>query len=114
MDLFALVPGLRAVDSDHDCCGAAGTYGLKAERWQIAQDVGAPLFDEGARARADAGASRAACDSETCRWQIEQSTGVPTVHPVTILAESYRRADAARVAPHREPLGAAMRASGLC
>ena len=45
MDLFALVPGLRAADSDHDCCGAAGTYGLKVERWQIAQDVGAPLFD---------------------------------------------------------------------
>jgi glycerol-3-phosphate dehydrogenase subunit C len=84
MDLFGLVPGLRAVDSDHDCCGAAGTYGLKVERWQIAQDVRA------------SGAARAACDSETCRWQIEQSSGVPTVHPITILAESYRRADAER------------------
>jgi glycerol-3-phosphate dehydrogenase subunit C len=94
MDLFGLVPGLRAVDSDHDCCGAAGTYGLKKERWQIAQDVGAPLFAK-VRAAAAAGASRAACDSETCRWQIEQSSGVPTVHPITILAESYRRADAA-------------------
>ena len=92
MDLFALIPGLRAVDADHDCCGAAGTYGLKKERWQIAQDVGAPLF---ARVRSS-GAARAACDSETCRWQIEQSSGVPTVHPITILAESYRRADAER------------------
>ena len=43
----------------------------------------------------EAGA-RASCDSETCRWQIELSSGVPTVHPVTILAESYRRADADR------------------
>lgn len=92
MDLFALIPGLRAVDADHDCCGAAGTYGLKKERWQIAQDVGAPLFE---KVRAS-GAARAACDSETCRWQIEQSSGVPTVHPITILAESYRRADADR------------------
>jgi glycerol-3-phosphate dehydrogenase subunit C len=95
MDLFSLVPGLRAVDSDHDCCGAAGTYGLKAERWQIAQDVGAPLFAK-VRSAAASGASRAACDSETCRWQIQQSSGVPTVHPITILAESYRRADAER------------------
>jgi len=94
MELFALVPGLRATDSDHDCCGAAGTYGLKQERWQIAQDVGAPLFAR-VRAAAAGGASRAACDSETCRWQIEQSSGVPTVHPISILAESYRRADAA-------------------
>jgi glycerol-3-phosphate dehydrogenase subunit C len=95
MDLFALVPGLRAADQDHDCCGAAGTYGLKKERWQIAQDVGAPLFAK-VRAAAEAGASRAACDSETCRWQIEQSSGVPTVHPITILAEAYRRADVDR------------------
>ena len=95
MDLFALVPGLRAVDSDHDCCGAAGTYGLKAERWQIAHDVGAPLFEK-VRAAAAQGATRAACDSETCRWQIEQSSGVPTVHPITILADAYRRADADR------------------
>ena len=100
MDLFALVPGLRAVDSDHDCCGAAGTYGLKKERWQIAQDVGAPLFAK-VRSAAAAGGTRAACDSETCRWQIEQSSGVLTVHPITILAESYRRADAARREPWR-------------
>ena len=100
MDLFGLVPGLRAVDSDHDCCGAAGTYGLKVERWQIAWDVGSPLFEKVRAARA-AGASRAACDSETCRWQIEQSTGVPTVHPITVLAESYRRADASVGEPWR-------------
>ena len=86
MDLFALVPGLRAVDSNHDCCGAAGTYGLKVERWQIAQDVGRDLFD----AVRASGASVAACDSETCRWQIESSSGVPTRHPIEILAESYR------------------------
>jgi glycerol-3-phosphate dehydrogenase subunit C len=97
MDLFALVPGLRATDSNHDCCGAAGTYGLKAERWQIAHDVGAPLFAK-VQAAAAAGASRAACDSETCRWQIEQSSGIRTVHPITILAESYRRWDVAAAA----------------
>jgi glycerol-3-phosphate dehydrogenase subunit C len=90
MDLFALIPGLQARDADHDCCGAAGTYGLKAERWQIAQDVGAPLFE---KFRAS-GAARGACDSETCRWQIAQSSGVETVHPITLLAESYRGADA--------------------
>src|SRR5659263_264706 len=33
LDLFALVPGLEAVDMDHDCCGIAGTYGLKREKY---------------------------------------------------------------------------------
>ena len=32
LDLFALVPGLQAIDMDHDCCGIAGTYGLKREK----------------------------------------------------------------------------------
>ena len=65
--LFALVPGLRAVDMDHDCCGIAGTYGLKNEKYGIAMAVGELLFK---KVRA-AGAARAACDSETCRWQIQ-------------------------------------------
>jgi glycerol-3-phosphate dehydrogenase subunit C len=94
MRLFSLIPGLRAAESNHDCCGAAGTYGLKKERWQIAQDVGRGLFDT---VRAS-GAPDAACDSETCRWQITSSTGVPSRHPVEYLAESYRAYDAS----HRE------------
>jgi len=91
LDLFALVPGLEAVDMDHDCCGIAGTYGLKREKYDIAMAVGEPLFR---RIRAS-GAPEAACDSETCRWQIAAATGARMRHPVEILAEAYRRADAA-------------------
>ncbi len=91
LDLFALVPGLRAVDMDHDCCGMAGTYGLKREKYDIAARVGEPLF----RKVRESGASEAACDSETCRWQIETATGVRTRHPVEILRDAYRSADEA-------------------
>jgi glycerol-3-phosphate dehydrogenase subunit C len=92
LDLFALVPGLRARDTDHDCCGIAGTYGLKREKYDIAMKVGASLFDT---VRAS-GATTAACDSETCRWQIEKATGVRTRHPVEILLDAYRAGDAQR------------------
>ena len=88
LDLFELVPGLRAVDLDHDCCGIAGTYGLKSEKYDIAMAVGAPLFE---KIRAT-GASQAACDSETCRWQIAAATEARLVHPVEILAEAYAAA----------------------
>ena len=27
----------------------------------------------------------ATCDTETCRWQIQQGSGVRTVHPVEVL-----------------------------
>ena len=30
----------------------------------------------------------AACDSETCRWQIEQATSVPTVHPIAFIHQA--------------------------
>lgn len=90
LDLFALVPGLRAKDMDHDCCGIAGTYGMKKEKYDIGMAVGAPLFD---KVRAS-GASEAACDSETCRWQIERASGVRTRHPVEILLEAYKAGDA--------------------
>ena len=90
LDLFALVPGLEAIDMDHDCCGIAGTYGLKDEKYDIAMAVGAPLFKKVTETEA----RRMACDSETCRWQIERATGVPAKHPVEILAAAYASADA--------------------
>ncbi len=85
LDLFELVPGLRAIDMDHDCCGIAGTYGLKSEKYDIAMAVGKPLFD---RLRASA-EDQVACDSETCRWQIAAATGARLRHPVEFLAEAY-------------------------
>ncbi|HEY7936252.1 MAG TPA: anaerobic glycerol-3-phosphate dehydrogenase subunit C [Candidatus Limnocylindrales bacterium] len=85
LDLFELVPGLRAIDLDHDCCGIAGTYGLKSEKYEIAMAVGKPLFE---RIRAG-GAEQVACDSETCRWQIAAATGARLRHPVELLAEAY-------------------------
>jgi glycerol-3-phosphate dehydrogenase subunit C len=81
LDLMALVPELRVVESEANCCGVAGTYGLKREKYDIAMKVGAGLFEQ----IADTGPDRAVCDSETCRWQIEKATSVSTVHPVEVL-----------------------------
>ena len=80
-DLLALVPELEVVESESNCCGVAGTYGLKREKYDIAMQVGAGLFEQ----IADTAPDRAVCDSETCRWQIEGATGVRTGHPVEVL-----------------------------
>ncbi len=85
LELLALVPGLEVSDSEARCCGVAGTYGLKKEKYGISMDVGEPLF---AQVRAEA-PDIAACDSETCRWHIEQATGVRTVHPIELLHRAY-------------------------
>jgi glycerol-3-phosphate dehydrogenase subunit C len=33
LELMALVPGLRVIENDATCCGVAGTYGLKNEKY---------------------------------------------------------------------------------
>ena len=81
LELMALIPGLRVIENDATCCGVAGTYGLKNEKYEIAMDVGKGLF----RQIEQAAPELAVCDSETCRWHIQKATGVRTVHPIEIL-----------------------------
>jgi glycerol-3-phosphate dehydrogenase subunit C len=85
LDLLALVPGLQVHEMDARCCGIAGTYGLKVEKYDIAMKVGEDLF----RQVADSGAAAVACDSETCRWQIEHATHLPSWHPIELLHRAY-------------------------
>ena len=44
LDLLELIPELEVIETDRECCGVAGTYGLKVEKYPIAMEVGAPLF----------------------------------------------------------------------
>lgn len=85
LDLLDLIPGFQAWEVDADCCGIAGTYGYKAEKRQIAEEVGAHLF----KRINDSGASWAVCDTETCRWHISGMTGKKMVHPIEIIAQAY-------------------------
>jgi glycerol-3-phosphate dehydrogenase subunit C len=85
LDLLELIPGLEVIETERECCGVAGTYGLKVEKYPIAMQVGAPLFADIAAARADC----TACDSETCRWHISKATGIPAVHPLELLHRAY-------------------------
>jgi len=85
LELLALVPGLQVAEMNARCCGIAGTYGLKAEKYDVAMAVGADLFEQ---VRAS-GAATVACDSETCRWQIAAATERPAVHPIDLLHRAY-------------------------
>ena len=85
VEVLRLIPGLTVVESGQACCGIAGTYGLKKEKYAIAQAVGRPLFDLVKATNPDL----ALCDTETCRWQIAQSTGVRTEHPISVIHQAY-------------------------
>ena len=85
MELLKLIPGVVPVESGVTCCGMAGTYGLKKEKYAIAQKVGAPLFDMVQQTNKDL----ALCDTETCRWQIAKGSGVRTEHPIHLVHQAY-------------------------
>jgi glycerol-3-phosphate dehydrogenase subunit C len=85
LELLKLIPGLDVVDSEATCCGIAGTYGLKKEKYDVAQAVGKPLFDMVKATSSEL----ALCDTETCRWQIEKATGVRTEHPIAMIHAAY-------------------------
>ncbi len=85
LDLFERVPGLTVVMSEAECCGIAGTYGYKNEKYDIAQAVGSPLFRQAEQVKP----AVIVCDSETCRWWIQSTTGIRTIHPVELLAAAY-------------------------
>jgi glycerol-3-phosphate dehydrogenase subunit C len=84
-EILELIPELEIMESEAACCGIAGTYGFKNEKYDIAMAVGKPLFDFVLEVNGPV----SVCDSETCRWQITRATGVPSVHPIELLAAAY-------------------------
>lgn len=84
VSLLRNIPGVTFVPIESTCCGIAGTYGFKKENYAYSQAIGRELFDH----ILEAGVDLVATDCETCKWQIEMSTGVPVENPVTILADA--------------------------
>ena len=87
LDVMTLIPGLDVRLGNARCCGLAGTYGYKAEKYDIAMQVGQEAFDfvqaQGEDVR------MVASDSEICRWQLQHGTKKLGRHPVEILAAAY-------------------------
>lgn len=84
IELLRQIPGLDLTVLDSHCCGMAGTYGFKKENYETSQKVGKELFESIEKAAPEF----VACECETCKWQIEMSTGYPVKNPVSILAEA--------------------------
>ena len=79
-----MIPGADLTVLGSGCCGIAGTYGFKKENYAYSQAIGQPVFDEIARVNPDFVVSE--CD--TCKWQIEMSTGYAVKNPILILSEA--------------------------
>lgn len=84
-ELMSLIPGITVEESNQPCCGIAGTYGMKKEKYDIAQAIGQPVFDFIKQVNVEL----ATCDTETCRWQLRTATGANVVHPIWLIHKAY-------------------------
>jgi glycerol-3-phosphate dehydrogenase subunit C len=85
LELLSLVPGLKVVELPEGCCGLAGTYGFKREKYEVAREVGQEIF----RGVPQGWRSKVISDCEACRMQIAHHTGAETFHPIQILRRAY-------------------------
>ncbi|MCW9715592.1 anaerobic glycerol-3-phosphate dehydrogenase subunit GlpC [Avibacterium avium] len=82
--LLKLIPDLEVVMLPSQCCGIAGTYGFKAENYEVSQAIGKTLFEHIEEGQFDFVIS----ECETCKWQIDMSTSLTCLHPITLLAKA--------------------------
>ena len=79
-----LIPGLKVVLSEADCCGIGGTYGYSKEKSYISNSIKKNLVEQIRSEKPDL----VICDSETCRWNIQKSTKIKTIHPIQLILTS--------------------------
>lgn len=82
IELLRMIPGLQLTVLDQKCCGIAGTFGFKKENYEYSQAIGSKLFADIKQEGPDA----VVTECETCKWQIEMSTGVPVMNPLSVIA----------------------------
>lgn len=84
LSILHSIPGLTLETLPINCCGIAGTYGFKKENYETSQAIGSKLFDTIAKVSPQV----VITECETCKWQIEMSTGIPVMNPISVLAQA--------------------------
>ena len=85
LSLLRLIPGLSVRTTHDSCSGMAGTFGLKAENYDLSLAAGAPMLAE----LAQPGVHFGATECSSCRMQMEDGGRKRTLHPVQYLALAY-------------------------
>ncbi|MGE0757096.1 MAG: anaerobic glycerol-3-phosphate dehydrogenase subunit C, partial [Pirellulaceae bacterium] len=86
LELLRLIPGLQTTHLEEGCSGMAGTFGLKRKNYRNSLRAGWGLIT----ALRDPSLQLGATECSACKMQMEQGTAKPTLHPLKILALSYR------------------------
>ena len=85
VELLRLIPGLEATPLPDNCCGMAGSFGMKAKNYDLSLEIGRPIFEAVERIKPDL----IATSCGLCAMQLGQVTGRKTTSPIALLAQAY-------------------------
>ncbi len=91
------------VSTTMECCGHDGTYAMKVESFEASQRIGRRALDGVA---AEVEAETWVTDCPLAALQFEQHAGKKPLHPMSLLARSYRAGDALAAAAKPQALAA--------
>ena len=83
--LLRLIPGLNVTRLDAECCGMAGTFGLRKRFYRASLRGGRALMRQLRSPNYHLGSSECCA----CKIQMEQGASKPTLHPIKLLALAY-------------------------
>lgn len=86
LELLRLIPGMQVLPVDVHCCGLAGLYGFRKEKFEISEEIGSDLGEAILALKPEV----AVTECEGCRMQIRHLTGLPAVHPVMLLRDALK------------------------
>ena len=86
LQLMRLIPGLNFIQADAGCSGMAGTFGMRKENYRTSLRIGLGLINKMQQSSAEFGST----ECSACKLQMEQGVDRPTIHPIAVLAHSYR------------------------
>ena len=84
-ELLGLIPGLTIKPLADQCCGMAGTFGLRRTTYPLSLKIGAQLFQE----ILEMNPAQVVTSCGSCQWQIRQGTSIEGIHPLVLLQQAY-------------------------
>jgi glycerol-3-phosphate dehydrogenase subunit C len=84
-ELLSLINGLKVDHLINSCCGLAGTFGMNKEKYDASAAIGQGLKENILKGNYTALVS----DCSSCRMQLNHLSGLPTFHPIQLLARWY-------------------------
>ena len=77
--------GFDVVTSSVECCGMAGSFGYKADYYDLSMAVGEDLFSQVRKAEAESGPRALVASGVSCHEQLWAGLKRPVYHPIEIL-----------------------------